>query len=892
MTRHTPQRGFIALISAIIISTVLLTLAVSIGSNTFFARFDALNREYKRLSLGFAESCVTTALGNISANYNYSAANVPVSLGTLYGKPATCTIASVSAGTPVGGKKTFTIVAKANFNNAFSTITAQATAQDPSLAPVTPPPTCALNPTALSVPGNTNVPFAWSTSGTGITSFTMDRGVGALTPVSSGSRNITAPVSAGTYTYTATVVNAGGQTTCNVILTVTPPPPAPACSDTVMIFDRTGSMSSSDLANERNAGNALTNLYATVSSLPKIGAGSFGGLNGSAASIPSNGLLTSSYSTILSAISTITGSNSSVGSNLGEAINVGAAELSSARHTVGKQKVLIFVSDGVPNEPTSASSANTGFRAPTSNAANNALTGDQWTNPAFAYGVGSTSDSDAHRHRYADFGFTIPTNATIRGIELATNAQTSSGVPVTFFSESFGTGSSINDIPSWDEEGNDSDSATLALAPGSGNDSASPEGGRFARIGEDEWICRNVNATGFSSLALSFFWRGDSDAESSDTMYVEYNSNGSDCNAFFGWNTIASDSLNDFTSSWSPRQTIALPSSLNNDSSFLIRFRVNSNNSNENLRVDDVRIATTPPSCNLGADLSWNAGTSWTSEKIQTLTATPADYTLGGASDTWGRTWSAADFSNGNFRARIRATASGATCYVDTLTARVSYTIPTTPSQYATNASQAAKGAGVSIFSIHYGDASGQAFMGTLASNSTIPSSSITTATRSGTTVTVTTASAHRLTGNQRVQTSGISTAALNGTFTVTSTPTPTTFTYTTSTSGTVNATGGSVAPTNLFISPASSAMTGIFQSIGYQICPAAAASCSNGVDDDGDGVRDDADGGCHTDGNAGNAASYDPNDTDEWTAPTVPTPPAPPPPPLTITIGSWVETP
>lgn len=892
MKHQKPQRGFIALISAVIISTVLLTLAVSIGSNTFFARFDALNREYKRLSLGFAESCVTTALGKISGDFNYSASNVLVSLGTLYGKTAECTIASVSAGSPVSGKKTFTITAKANFNNAFSTITTQATAQDPMLAPVTPPPTCAFNPTAVSVPGGSTVPFAWSTAGTGITSFTMDRGVGSLTPFTTGSRNFSAPVSAGTYTYTGTVVNTGGQSTCNIIVTVTTAPPAPACADTVMIFDRSGSMSSSDRSNERNAGNALTNLYATVSSFPKIGAGSFGGLDGSDASIPSNGLLTSSYSTILSAISTITGSNSSVGSNLGEAINVGATELASVRHTAGKQKVLIFVSDGVPNEPSSSMTGTTGFLAPAANTANNAASGDQWTNPANAYGVGSTSDALAHRHRYSNFGFTIPSGATIQGIELSTNAQTSSGNPITFFTDGFGTGSSVNDIPNWEEEGSDADSATLALAAGGGDDGASPDGGRFARIGEDEWICRNINATGFSSLALSFNWRGDSDSESSDTMYVEYNANGSDCNTFFGWNTVASDNLNGFTASWSPRQTIMLPTSLNNDSSFLVRFRVNSNNSNENLRIDDVRIASTPPSCNLATDLSWNAGSSWTSEKTQTLTATPTNYTLGTASDTWSRTWSASDFSNGNFRARIRATASGATCYVDTLTVRVSYSMPTTPSQYATDAAQAAKNNGVNIFSIHYGDTAGQAFMGSLASNSTILSSSITTATRSGTTVTVTTTSAHRLTGNQRVQTSGISTSALNGTFTVTSTPSPTTFTYTTSASGTVNATGGSVAPTNLFISPASSAMSGIFQSIGYQICPAASASCSNGVDDDGDGVRDDADGGCHTDGNPGSPGSYDPNDTDEWTAPTTPVPPAPPPPPPTITIGSWVEVP
>ncbi|HVF78108.1 MAG TPA: LPXTG cell wall anchor domain-containing protein [Solirubrobacteraceae bacterium] len=41
-------------------------------------------------------------------------------------------------------------------------------------------------------------------------------------------------------------------------------------------------------------------------------------------------------------------------------------------------------------------------------------------------------------------------------------------------------------------------------------------------------------------------------------------------------------------------------------------------------------------------------------------------------------------------------------------------------------------------------------------------------------------------------------------------------------------------------------------------------AACSDRVDNDGDGVIDAADPGCHTDGNANNPASFDPNDTSE----------------------------
>ena len=40
--------------------------------------------------------------------------------------------------------------------------------------------------------------------------------------------------------------------------------------------------------------------------------------------------------------------------------------------------------------------------------------------------------------------------------------------------------------------------------------------------------------------------------------------------------------------------------------------------------------------------------------------------------------------------------------------------------------------------------------------------------------------------------------------------------------------------------------------------------SCADGIDNDGDGVIDAKDPGCHTDGNADNPDSYDPNDDDE----------------------------
>jgi hypothetical protein len=58
--------------------------------------------------------------------------------------------------------------------------------------------------------------------------------------------------------------------------------------------------------------------------------------------------------------------------------------------------------------------------------------------------------------------------------------------------------------------------------------------------------------------------------------------------------------------------------------------------------------------------LSWDGGTSWTAAKqTPTMTTAEATYVLGGAADAWGRTWTATNLSNANFRVRVSDVASG-----------------------------------------------------------------------------------------------------------------------------------------------------------------------------------------------------------------------------------------
>ena len=57
--------------------------------------------------------------------------------------------------------------------------------------------------------------------------------------------------------------------------------------------------------------------------------------------------------------------------------------------------------------------------------------------------------------------------------------------------------------------------------------------------------------------------------------------------------------------------------------------------------------------------LSWDGGTTWTTTKATgTLGTALATFTLGGAADTWGRTWSPANLANASFRLRVINVAS------------------------------------------------------------------------------------------------------------------------------------------------------------------------------------------------------------------------------------------
>ena len=120
MKTHAHERGFVALMSVIIISAILLVLVFTLGVSSFLNRFDVLDTENKRVSVALAEACVNTAMIKIAQNPQYGISPalpaggecVGVGGGVCPSGPRTCKICSTSPD----------IVVRAVHNNAYTNL--------------------------------------------------------------------------------------------------------------------------------------------------------------------------------------------------------------------------------------------------------------------------------------------------------------------------------------------------------------------------------------------------------------------------------------------------------------------------------------------------------------------------------------------------------------------------------------------------------------------------------------------------------------------------------------------------------------------------------------------------------------------------------------------------
>jgi len=137
MRKH--KRGFIALVSVLIISAVLLGLSLGANQSSLLARFNGMDGEYSVIARTAAEACLHTALLSLAENYNYAmAGGVTMQVGQ-----ATCILQSITTLTATPNQKLVSIQTSGTYNHAFVRLTAEIVVQNntpsnPSLPTVAP----------------------------------------------------------------------------------------------------------------------------------------------------------------------------------------------------------------------------------------------------------------------------------------------------------------------------------------------------------------------------------------------------------------------------------------------------------------------------------------------------------------------------------------------------------------------------------------------------------------------------------------------------------------------------------------------------------------------------------------------------------------------------------
>lgn len=104
--------GFIALMSAVIVSMILLLIAVNTSKNSFLGRLNILNSEFKERSLVSAEACADVALLKLASDMDYTGnENIIIGSGDI------CAIKTVDS-----SEDPIVIYAKSDFQHAITNL--------------------------------------------------------------------------------------------------------------------------------------------------------------------------------------------------------------------------------------------------------------------------------------------------------------------------------------------------------------------------------------------------------------------------------------------------------------------------------------------------------------------------------------------------------------------------------------------------------------------------------------------------------------------------------------------------------------------------------------------------------------------------------------------------
>jgi hypothetical protein len=124
-SKYYAQRGFIALISVLVISFVFLMAVISLGQFGLAGRLLLLDVENKVASEEHAEACVHIARILIVNDPLASRTNVPVTQGTI-----SCTLVSLTPNTPAAGNSTIKSTAIVDGATTNFVVTIDTTTQD------------------------------------------------------------------------------------------------------------------------------------------------------------------------------------------------------------------------------------------------------------------------------------------------------------------------------------------------------------------------------------------------------------------------------------------------------------------------------------------------------------------------------------------------------------------------------------------------------------------------------------------------------------------------------------------------------------------------------------------------------------------------------------------
>ena len=101
MIREEEQSGFVALITAIVLSLILIVVTTTLNQTSFFARSVLLDSEYKERSAALAEACIDIARLKLVDDATYVGSEAYIPIGS-----SSCEIRPLINDSPSIGQKT------------------------------------------------------------------------------------------------------------------------------------------------------------------------------------------------------------------------------------------------------------------------------------------------------------------------------------------------------------------------------------------------------------------------------------------------------------------------------------------------------------------------------------------------------------------------------------------------------------------------------------------------------------------------------------------------------------------------------------------------------------------------------------------------------------------